>query len=74
MDPNFETLTWAVDDGVLTLTLNRPYQLNAFNLTMAAELEQAFRQVRRDIKRNPPVIDDPSGEFSQPPLHCMDRN
>ncbi len=33
-----------------------------------------IRQVRRDIKRNPPVIDDPSGEFSQPPLHCMDRN
>ncbi|MFE7418220.1 crotonase/enoyl-CoA hydratase family protein [Rhodococcus sp. NPDC057529] len=45
---DFETLTWDVDDGVLTLTLNRPDQLNAFNLTMASELEQAFLRVRTD--------------------------
>lgn len=45
---DFETLTWEVEDGVLTLTLNRPDQLNAFNLTMASELEQAFRRVRTD--------------------------
>ncbi len=45
---DFETLTWTVEDGVLTLTLNRPDQLNAFNVTMAKELEQAFRQVRVD--------------------------
>ena len=35
-------------DGVLTLTLDRPDQLNAFDLTMARELEAAFRAVRTD--------------------------
>ena len=45
----FETLKWDVDDrGILTLTLARPEQLNAFSLTMARELEQAFRDVRTD--------------------------
>ena len=41
----WETLDWRVDgDGVATLTLNRPDQLNAFDLTMAGELEQVFRE------------------------------
>ncbi|MBZ5737352.1 crotonase/enoyl-CoA hydratase family protein [Nocardioides mangrovi] len=40
----YETLDWSVDgDGVATLTLDRPDQLNAFDLTMAGELEQVFR-------------------------------
>ena len=44
---DFTTLDWDVDDdGILTLTLSRPDQLNAFSVTMARELEQAFRQVR----------------------------
>ncbi|RYE41582.1 MAG: enoyl-CoA hydratase [Hyphomicrobiales bacterium] len=44
---DFETLDWDVDDaGILTLTLSRSEQLNAFSLAMARELEEAFRLVR----------------------------
>ncbi|QIG44060.1 crotonase/enoyl-CoA hydratase family protein [Nocardioides anomalus] len=39
----YETLSVEVDDdGVATLTLDRPGQLNAFDLTMARELERFF--------------------------------
>jgi enoyl-CoA hydratase/carnithine racemase len=46
---NFETLDWSVDeDGVALLTLRRPDALNAFDLTMARELEQVFLTDARD--------------------------
>jgi 1,4-dihydroxy-2-naphthoyl-CoA synthase len=35
---SFETLLYDVDDGILTLTLNRPEKLNAFTATMMNEL------------------------------------
>ncbi|HWI42791.1 MAG TPA: crotonase/enoyl-CoA hydratase family protein [Nocardioides sp.] len=45
----YETLLWDVDaDGIATLTLNRPDALNAFDLTMARELEQVFLTDARD--------------------------
>ncbi len=39
---NFETLDYQVADEILTLTLNRPAQLNAFNAAMMHELIAAF--------------------------------
>jgi len=37
-----ETITTAVEDGVLTITLDRPDRLNAFTATMMTELIAAF--------------------------------
>lgn len=45
---DFTTISHVNDDGVLTVTLNRPEQLNAFTVTMADELEATFRQVNDD--------------------------
>ena len=48
-DAGYETLDWSVDpDGILTLTLDRPEAMNAFTVTMAGELEDAFRRVAVD--------------------------
>lgn len=44
----YETLDHAIDDGVLTITLNRSEQLNSFTVTMAQELERSFREVNDD--------------------------
>lgn len=44
----YDSLLWQVDDGVLTLTLNRPDQLNAFTVEMANELVDAFTRASED--------------------------
>jgi enoyl-CoA hydratase/carnithine racemase len=45
---SYETLDYALEDGVVTLTLNRPEQLNAFTVTMADELVDAFGRASED--------------------------
>ena len=41
---NYETLSCELSDHILTITLNRPDKLNAFTVTMANELIDAFNQ------------------------------
>jgi enoyl-CoA hydratase/carnithine racemase len=40
--PSFETLLYAVEDGIATITLNRPEKLNAFTARMMKEMIQVF--------------------------------
>jgi enoyl-CoA hydratase/carnithine racemase len=45
---HYETIQWRVDAGILTLTLNRPEQLNAFTVQMMSELVDAFTRASED--------------------------
>ena len=44
----YSTIRHDLDDGVLTVTLDRPEQLNSFTPLMADELERTFREVNDD--------------------------
>lgn len=44
----YETIRYELADGLLTITLNRPEQLNAFTPTMAEELIDAFGRASAD--------------------------
>jgi enoyl-CoA hydratase/carnithine racemase len=50
--PEFETLIWKLDGGVLTITLNRPDRLNAFSAEMFADVGRAVELAHgnRDIR------------------------
>ncbi len=44
----YETILYSVDEQILTITLNRPEKLNAYNATMQAELIDAFDKADAD--------------------------
>jgi enoyl-CoA hydratase/carnithine racemase len=44
----YTTLRWSVSERILTITLNRPDQLNAFTTVMADELVDAFTRAGAD--------------------------
>jgi len=50
--PEFETILWKQDGPILTVTLNRPERLNAFNADMFADLGRAVETVpeNKDIR------------------------
>lgn len=45
---NYRTIQYAISEQILTLTLNRPEQLNAFTTEMAEELIDAFQRASDD--------------------------
>nr|MDO8077464.1 enoyl-CoA hydratase-related protein [Candidatus Freyarchaeota archaeon] len=48
MTQKFETIIYEVEDGVATITLNRPEVLNAFNPQMNQDLKEALRMSKED--------------------------
>ncbi|PWJ27386.1 enoyl-CoA hydratase [Branchiibius hedensis] len=53
---DYETLDYSVVDGICTLTLNRPEQLNSFTVTMANELVDAFTRASTDDETRVVVV------------------
>jgi 2-(1,2-epoxy-1,2-dihydrophenyl)acetyl-CoA isomerase len=45
---DYETILYELDEGVLTITLNRPDVLNAFNRKMTDEIQDALKKAERD--------------------------
>lgn len=45
---DYSTIAWTVRSGIATITLHRPERLNAFTLTMAEELIDAFQRASAD--------------------------
>ena len=45
---SFQTLLYDIEDNILTITLNRPDKLNAFNLDMQNDLIKAFDEADKD--------------------------
>ncbi len=46
--PTYETIRYEIADRILTITLDRPEQLNSFTVTMANELIDAFERASLD--------------------------
>lgn len=44
---SFEHILFTIEQGVATLTLNRPAQLNSFNAQMHKEVREALKQLRQ---------------------------
>ena len=63
--PDLETIVAEIaDDGIATVTLNRPRSLNAIDRRMADELVIAFMQLEADDRVRAVVLTGAGGHFS----------
>ncbi len=53
---NYSTLLTALEDGILTITINRPDKLNALNKNVLEELDEAMESVYNDDKIKAVII------------------
>jgi len=60
----YETILTTQDEGVLTITLNRPDTLNAFNSTMGRELLDTLKKAERDAEARCVVLTGAGRAFS----------
>ncbi len=63
MSDAFETIIYTVVDGIATVTLNRPAQKNALNLTMRGELCDVVMKIRRDRDIRAVILCGGGGDF-----------
>jgi 2-(1,2-epoxy-1,2-dihydrophenyl)acetyl-CoA isomerase len=61
---SYETILYTQDEGVLTIALNRPDVLNAFNSAMGHELLDALKKAERDPEARCVVITGAGRAFS----------
>ena len=52
----YQTLLTELENGIFTITINRPDKLNALNKTVLDELEQAMQMVYDDIDIKAAII------------------
>src|ERR1700692_3883728 len=60
---SYETITYEVAEQILTITLNRPDKLNAFNATMQRELIAAFDAADNDAQVRAITVPGPGRPF-----------
>lgn len=58
-----ETIQYTFDDGVATITLDRPKSKNALDITMTEELDQVLTQITRDEAVRAVILTGAGGAF-----------
>jgi enoyl-CoA hydratase/carnithine racemase len=59
----FQTIAYVVDDGIATMTLNRPAKKNAIDLVMRGEIAEVVSHIRHDREVRALVITGAGGAF-----------